>query len=170
MFALGIDPGLTRCGYGAVERSGPGQPFVARAAGVLETSPSDELPIRLGQLARELAALLDDLGPDVVVVEKVFFQTNVKTAMSVAQASGLAIAAAALREIPVVQLTANEVKLSLTGYGAATKEQVQAMVGQRLGLDQPLKPADVADALALAITHLGTAVLSTAIARSRVGA
>jgi len=170
VFALGIDPGLTRCGYGAVERSGPGQPFIARAAGVLETSPSVELPLRLGQLAGELAALLDELRPDVVVVEKVFFQTNVKTAMSVAQASGLAIAAAALREIPVVQMTANEVKLALTGYGAATKEQVQAMVGQRLGLDQPLKPADVADALALAITHLGTSVLRAAIARSGAGA
>jgi len=170
VFALGIDPVLTRCGYGAVERSGPGQPFIARAAGVLETSPSVELPLRLGQLAGELAALLDELRPDVVVVEKVFFQTNVKTAMSVAQASGLAIAAAALREIPVVQMTANEVKLALTGYGAATKEQVQAMVGQRLGLDQPLKPADVADALALAITHLGTSVLSAAIARSGAGA
>ena len=117
MFALGIDPGLTRCGYGAVERSGPGQPFIARAAGVLETSPSVELPLRLGQLAGELAALLDELRPDVVVVEKVFFQTNVKTAMSVAQASGLAIAAAALREIPVVQMTANEVKLALTEKG-----------------------------------------------------
>jgi len=170
VFALGIDPGLTRCGYGAVERSGPGRQFVARAAGVIETSPNDELPLRLGQLALELSELLDEVQPDVVVVEKVFFQTNVKTAMSVAQASGLAIAAAAVRNIPVVQLTANEVKLALTGYGAATKEQVQAMVGQRLGLSQPLKPADVADALALAITHLGTAVLTSAIARSGLGA
>lgn len=167
MFVLGIDPGLTRCGYGAVRRTSPGSPFEAIAAGVLETSPALPVEDRLGLLATDLAALYDELQPECVVVEKVFFQTNAKTAMSVAQASGLAIAAASIRSIPVRQLTANEVKLALTGYGAATKEQVQAMVAERLGIERPLRPADVADALALAITALGAAPLELAIASAR---
>lgn len=166
VFVLGIDPGLTRCGFGAVRRTGSGGEFAAVAAGVIETDPAHELPARLGVLATELNLLFDEIRPDVVVVERVFFQTNVRTAMSVAQASGLAIAAAAVREIAVVQMTANEVKLALTGYGAATKLQVQAMVARQLGLNQPLKPADVADALALAIAHLSTAPVSAAIAKA----
>ncbi len=166
VFVLGIDPGLTRCGFGAVRRTGNGRDFVAIAAGVIETEPSEELPVRLGILAKELDGLFEEVHPDVVVVERVFFQTNVRTAMSVAQASGLAIAAAAVRNIPVVQMTANEVKLALTGYGAATKEQVQAMVARQLGLSQPLKPADVADALALAIAHLTAAPVTAAIAKA----
>jgi crossover junction endodeoxyribonuclease RuvC len=113
-----------------------------------------------------MRGLFNDIHPEVVVVERVFFQTNVRTAMSVAQASGIAIAEAALREIPVVQMTANEVKLALTGYGAATKEQVQAMVARQLGLTQQLKPADVADALALAIAHLSSQSVAAAIAKA----
>ena len=166
MFVLGIDPGLTRCGFGAVRRSGSGRSFEAVAAGVLETDPGDPIPKRLAQLAEELEALFDDLRPEVVVIERVFFQTNVRTAMSVAQASGLALVAAASRDLPIVELTSNEVKLALTGYGAATKAQVQAMVSQRLGLPGPLSPPDAADALALAITYLGTSPLLQAIAAS----
>ncbi len=165
MFVLGIDPGLTRCGYGAVRR-GADASLQAVAAGVIETEPHEDLARRLGQLQAELEVLLDELEPQVVVVERVFFQTNVRTAMSVAQASGLALAAAARRGIPVEQLTSNEVKLALTGYGAATKEQVQSMVVERLGLRGTLRPPDVADALALAITHLTAAGLRAAVAAS----
>lgn len=153
MFVLGIDPGLSRCGYGAVAGD-PGRRPTARAAGVLATPPGDDLPDRLAALARDLDGLLDELRPDVVVVERVFFQTNVRTAMSVGQASGLAIAAARRRGCEVVQYTANEVKLAVAGYGAAPKEQVQRMVQSLLGLAERPKPPDAADALALALTHL----------------
>ena len=127
MFVLGIDPGLSRCGYGLVAR-GEGSSLRARAAGVLETDPHLELAQRLLVLHTELRSLLDDLRPDAVVVERVFFQVNAKTAMAVGQASGLALLAAAAAGREVTQYTSNEVKQALVGYGAATKEQVQRMV------------------------------------------
>ena len=155
MFVLGIDPGVSRCGYGCVGGEGPS--YRAVAAGVLTTPPSDPLPQRLAALSAELAALMAECGPDVVVVERVFFQTNVRTAMSVGQASGLALAAAASAGLPVAQYTANEVKHAVAGYGAATKEQVQRMVQSQLSLAERPRPPDVADALALALCHLAIA-------------
>lgn len=152
MFVLGIDPGLSRCGYGVVER-GPTGALTARACGVIRTPPDDELPHRLATLNRELRALLDEFRPDAVVVERVFFQTNVRTAMSVGQASGLALAAASEAGCDVAQYTANEVKQAVTGYGAATKEQVGRMVQSLLSLAEVPKPVDASDALALALTH-----------------
>ena len=162
MFVLGIDPGLSRCGYGLVAR-GEGSSLRARAAGVLETDPHLELAQRLLVLHSELQSLLDDLRPDAVVVERVFFQVNAKTAMAVGQASGLALLAAAVAGCDVVQYTSNEVKQALVGYGAATKEQVQRMVAQVLGLGAIGGPPDVADALALAICHLTTVPLRRAV-------
>ncbi|HUQ39871.1 MAG TPA: crossover junction endodeoxyribonuclease RuvC [Acidimicrobiales bacterium] len=152
MFVLGVDPGLSRCGYGAVRREG--SRLSAVAAGVITTPPDDPLPERLASLARELRALLTELDPQVVVVERVFFQTAVRNAMAVGQASGLALAAAAEHGCTVVQYTSNEVKQSVTGYGAATKEQVQRMVQAVLGLAERPRPPDVADALALALCHI----------------
>ena len=134
MFVLGIDPGLSRCGYGLVGRGEGDSKLRARAAGVLETDPAAPLAERLLELHVELRALVAELTPEVVVVERVFFQVNAKTAMSVGQASGLALVAAAEAGCEVAQYTANEVKLGLVGYGAATKEQVQRMVAQVLGL------------------------------------
>ena len=162
MFVLGIDPGLSRCGYGLVAR-GEGSSLRARAAGVLETDPHLELAQRLLVLHSELQSLLDDLQPDAVVVERVFFQVNAKTAMAVGQASGLALLAAAAAGCEVTQYTSNEVKQALVGYGAATKEQVQRMVAQVLGLGAVDGPPDVADALALAICHLTTVPLRRAV-------
>ena len=162
MFVLGIDPGLSRCGYGLVAR-GEGSSLRARAAGVLETDPHLELAQRLLVLHTELRSLLDDLRPDAVVVERVFFQVNAKTAMAVGQASGLALLAAAAAGREVTQYTSNEVKQALVGYGAATKEQVQRMVAQVLGLGAIGGPPDVADALALAICHLTTVPLRRAV-------
>ena len=162
MFVLGIDPGLSRCGYGLVAR-GEGSSLRARAAGVLETDPHLELAQRLLVLHTELRSLLDDLRPDAVVVERVFFQVNAKTAMAVGQASGLALLAAAAAGREVTQYTSNEVKQALVGYGAATKEQVQRMVAQVLGLGAVDGPPDVADALALAICHLTTVPLRRAV-------
>jgi crossover junction endodeoxyribonuclease RuvC len=166
MFVLGIDPGVSRCGYGAVRRDGPGAPFVAERAGVLTTPPADPLPDRLASLAAELSSLLAELRPDAVVVERVFFQTNVRTAMSVGQASGLALAAASAAGCEVAQYTANEVKQAVAGYGAATKDQVQRMVQTLLGLAAKPKPPDAADALALALCHLTLAPLLARVAAS----
>lgn len=152
MFVLGIDPGLSRCGYGCAERDRAS--YRAVCAGVITTPPSDPLPQRLATLSVELRSLIAELRPDAVVVERVFFQTNVRTAMSVGQASGLALAAAAEAGCDVVQYTANEVKQAVAGYGAATKEQVQRMVQSLLSLAERPRPADAADALALALCHL----------------
>jgi len=166
MFVMGIDPGLSRCGYGVVVRApGHGRAGMrAEAAGVITTPPDEPLPSRLAALAAELAALLEEFTPTVVVVERVLFQTNARTAMAVGQASGLALAAAAGRGVEVIQYSPNEVKMAVTGYGAATKDQVQRMVQALLGLDAVPRPPDVADALALAITHLGRAPLARAAA------
>lgn len=155
MFALGIDPGLSRCGYGAVRATPKGPQVVAM--GVLRTAPSDPLPQRLAELQRELRALILELGPDVVAVERVFFQTNVRTAMSVGQASGLAMAEAVAAGCDVAQYSPNEVKLAVAGDGAADKLQVQSMVQRLLGLATLPKPADAADAAALALCHLAHA-------------
>ena len=154
MFVLGIDPGLTRCGYGLVEGSFVGlESFRAIKAGVVETDPSTPVEKRLSQLLVELRDLMDETKPDAVVVERVFYQRNAKTAIPVAQASGVAVALAGAIDIPVRQFTAQEVKLAVTGYGAAGKLQVQEMVAKLCGLAEIPKPADAADALALAITY-----------------
>ena len=159
MFVLGIDPGVSRCGYGCVE-SARGQ-TKALAVGVLTTPPSQPLPERLAALDTDLRELLADLRPDVVAVERLFFQTNVRTAMSVGQASGLVLAAAAQAGCVVTQYTPNQVKQAVAGYGAAGKEQVQRMVQSLLGLPEVPKPADAADALALALCHVAIAPLQS---------
>jgi crossover junction endodeoxyribonuclease RuvC len=163
MFVLGIDPGLSRCGYGLVGRGEADSALTVRAAGVIETDPRLPLPERLLTLHTELDELVTELAPDVVAVERVFFQVNVKTAMSVGQASGLALVVAAAAGCEVAQYTSNEVKQALVGYGAATKEQVQRMVANVLGLATVDGPPDVADALALAICHLTTVPLRRAV-------
>ncbi len=158
MFVLGIDPGLTRCGFGLLEGNLDGvETFRAVGAGVLESDKGDRVEDRLGSLMVDLRALLDEMTPDVVVVERVFFQRNARTAISVAQASGLAIGLAAERGLGVRQFTAQEVKLAVTGYGAASKSQVQSMVATHCSLLEVPRPPDAADALALAITYLMTA-------------
>lgn len=148
---LGIDPGLSRCGYGAVA----GRPGDARAVayGVITTPTSDELPDRLARLAVELDALVAELRPSAVSVERVLFQTNARTAISVGQASGLALVAAAREGIPVAQYSPNEVKLAVAGDGAAGKFEVQTMVMRLLRLAELPEPPDAADALALALCH-----------------
>lgn len=161
MFVLGIDPGLSRCGYGVVTRRGAG--LAAVAGGVVATAPSVPLPERLRTLAHELRALVDEHRPDVVVVERVFFQVNARTAMATGQAAGVALVAAAESGCEVAQYTANEVKQAVVGYGGATKEQVQRMVASLLGLAAPPRPPDVADALALAVCHLTTQPLRRAM-------
>ena len=153
MFVLGVDPGLSRCGYAVVE---PGRAHRARAValGVIRTDPADPVPERLAELQSELDSLLDEFRPAVVSVERIFFQNNIRTAVGVAQASGLALASAAARKIAVAQYSPSAVKSVVAGDGRADKAQVQAMVQLLLALPAPPKPADAADAAALALCHL----------------
>jgi crossover junction endodeoxyribonuclease RuvC len=160
---LGIDPGLTRCGFAVLDGRGPGA-AVAVSLGVIRTPAGDPLPSRLAALRFELAALLTDFEPDAVAVEQIFFQVNVRTAMSVAQVSGLALAEAAARGCDVVQYTPNQVKDAVTGWGGAGKAQVQKMVQARLGLAHRPQPADAADAAALALCHLASAPMRRSVA------
>ncbi|MGI8758208.1 MAG: crossover junction endodeoxyribonuclease RuvC [Acidimicrobiales bacterium] len=164
MFVLGIDPGLTRCGYGAVVREGSA--LRAVTAGVLTTSATTPLPQRLAELQAGLRALIAELAPAAVAVERVFFQVNARTAMSVGQASGLALAEAAAAGCGVTEYTANEVKQAVTGFGGAPKEQVQRMVQAQLGLCDRPRPADAADALALALCHHAMAPLRARVAEA----
>ncbi|MGH8988223.1 MAG: crossover junction endodeoxyribonuclease RuvC [Acidimicrobiales bacterium] len=165
MFVMGVDPGLSRCGYGLVagpDGSGTGG-LRAVTAGVLETDREQPLPERLRILRDELRRLLAEHRPDAVAVERVFFQTNARTAMSVGQASGLALAEAAAAGCEVAEYTSNEVKQALAGWGSADKQQVRRMVGAVLGLPSVPGPPDVADALALAVCHLFASPLRRAV-------
>jgi crossover junction endodeoxyribonuclease RuvC len=162
VFVLGIDPGLSRCGYGCVEARTGGPRAVA--IGVLRTDHHTPLPDRLAELQAELRALIAEFRPDVVAVERVFFQVNVRTAMSVGQASGLAMAEAAASGCEVVQYSPNEVKQAVAGDGRADKGQVQRMVQALLGLAAPPQPADAADAAALALCHLAHAPVRRRVA------
>ncbi|MCD9153076.1 crossover junction endodeoxyribonuclease RuvC [Aeromicrobium duanguangcaii] len=150
---LGVDPGLTRCGIGVVEGS-VGRPLDLVDVGVVRTPADLDLAKRLLRLERALDEIVVRLRPDVVAVERVFSQHNVSTVMGTAQASAIAMLVAARHGIPVQLHTPSEVKAAVTGSGRADKAQVGAMVARLLRLDAPPKPADAADALALAICHL----------------
>lgn len=153
MRVLGVDPGLTRCGIGVVD-SLPGRRAELVAVGVVTSDPGTTPDLRLLRIAQRLDAWFDEHVPDVVAVERVFAQHNHGTVMGTAQVAGLAMVAAARRGVPVALHTPSEVKAAVTGSGRAGKEQVQRMVASILRLDEPPRPADAADALALAITHL----------------
>lgn len=152
MRVLGVDPGLTRCGVGVVE--GNYQLLTLVEVGTLRTDPALELSVRLLNLEVGLEQWLDRHRPDVVAVERVFSQHNVRTAMGTAQAGAVALLAAARRGIPVALHTPSEVKAAVTGSGRAEKQQVGTMVMRLLRLNEIPKPADSADALALAICHI----------------
>jgi crossover junction endodeoxyribonuclease RuvC len=150
---LGVDPGLTRCGVGVVDGT-PGRPLSAVGYDVVRTPSTDDIAHRLLALERQLEVWISAHRPDVVAVERVFAQHNVRTVMGTAQAAAIAIAAAARAGIPVALHTPSEVKAAITGNGRADKHQVGVMVTRLLRLDSPPSPADVADALALAICHV----------------
>jgi crossover junction endodeoxyribonuclease RuvC len=168
---LGIDPGLTRCGYAVLRAQHPRLPAVI-ALGVISTPPSELLQHRLCALQADIERLIIETQPQAIAVEQVFFQNNVRTAMSVGQVSGLVLAMASRLGIDVVQYTPSQVKSAVTGSGTANKLQVQKMVQQRLGLGSLPEPADAADAAAIALCHLAIAPLRNSIARaqSTVGA
>jgi crossover junction endodeoxyribonuclease RuvC len=161
---LGIDPGVSRCGYGALVAKGGRATTVS--CGVVRTDPADPLPNRLAELESELEDLVGELRPCAVAVERVLFQANARTAISVGQASGLALAVAARAGVPVTQYSPNEVKLAVTGDGRAGKREVQMMVAKLLRMPEPPRPPDVADALALALCHVWRDRLGQAVARA----
>jgi crossover junction endodeoxyribonuclease RuvC len=150
---LGIDPGLTRCGVGVVEGV-PGRPCKLVAYYVVYTEPDDDIALRLKHLDKSLGELVAEHQPESVAVERVFSQHNVRTVMGTAQASAVGILAGARAGLPVQTYTPSEVKAAVTGSGTAGKAQVTAMVTRLLSLDAPPRPADAADALALAICHI----------------
>ena len=153
MRVLGVDPGLTRCGIGVVEGVA-GRPLTMRGVGVVRTPADVGIAERLVLIERGLEEWLDAHRPEAVAVERVFSQHNVRTVMGTAQASAVAILCAARRGLPVALHTPSEVKAAVTGTGRAEKAQVGAMVTRLLRLDAPPRPADAADALALAICHI----------------
>lgn len=164
---LGIDPGMTRCGYAVLERADGGS-IRAVSLGVLSTTPSVPTSERLADLHGDIEDLLEDFSPTAVALEQVFFQVNVRTAMSVGQVSGIAMALAVRRGCQVAEYTPNQVKESVTGWGAADKSQVQKMVQSRLGLSRPPEPVDAADAAAVALCFLASEPLQSRIAAAGV--
>jgi crossover junction endodeoxyribonuclease RuvC len=162
MLVLGIDPGTAITGYGLVK--GEGDDLTLVAYGAITTSSDWPLPERLQRIYEELTALIEDQQPTVVAVEELFFSKNVRTALSVGQARGVALLTAANARLPIHEYTPLQVKQAIAGYGRATKDQVQQMVKMLLSLDSVPQPDDAADAIAVAICHIHSAKL-TAILR-----
>lgn len=152
MFVIGIDPGLTTTGFGAVRRIGNSVEVVA--AGVMRTDPALTPASRLAGLYRDMSEMIEDVRPDVMALERVFVNRNRLTATRVGQASGVLMLAAAQAGIEVFEYSPSAIKAIVTGDGSASKGQVQAMVARRLGLASVPKPADTADALAIAMCHM----------------
>jgi crossover junction endodeoxyribonuclease RuvC len=162
---LGIDPGLTRCGLGVVDGA-PGRTLTLVSVDVVRTPADAEVGARLVAQADAITAAIAAHAPDVVAVERVFSQQNVRTVMGTAQVAGLAIVAATRAGVPVALHTPSEVKAAITGSGRADKAQIGAMVSRLLRLPEAPRPADAADALALAICQVwrGSATARLALA------
>lgn len=151
MFVLGIDPGLTRTGYGIIESKGGRD--TAISAGVIRTDPQLTTADRLVELRRDIEALVNDHALDAAAIEQVFVNRNRNTAMAVARASGVIMEVIAQKGIPIAEYTPSQMKMAVTGSGSADKQQVSAVVSMRLGLKGVDGPADVADALGVAMCH-----------------
>lgn len=156
MLAIGIDPGTAITGYGVVEEAEDGS-LTAVDYGSIETTADDSMPERLMQLYKQLKELISLHQPESGAVEKLFFARNVRTALTVGQARGVALLALAEAGVVLAEYTPNEVKQAVAGFGGADKSQVQKMVQALLGLEEIPQPDDAADALAVAICHLHSA-------------
>ena len=152
MFVLGIDPGLTRTGYGVIESAGRTERAVA--AGVIRTDPSVSASFRLLELRHDIETVLDDYPIDAAAIEQVFVNRNRGTAIAVARASGVVMATIADRGIDVGEYSPSQMKLTITGAGNADKDQIAAVLKMRLGLGSIAGPADVPDALGIALCHI----------------
>jgi crossover junction endodeoxyribonuclease RuvC len=166
LVVLGVDPGLTRCGLGVI--TGPAARPRLVAQDCVRTDPALPLEHRLLALHDAIRAAIATHRPDAVAVERVLFSTNVRTAMATGQAAGVALLAAAAAGVPVAAYSPTDVKLTVAGSGAADKAAVGRLVAAQLSLSAPPRPADVADALAVALTHLARTRL--AVAAERTGA
>lgn len=169
MRVLGVDPGLTRCGVGVVDGSVRG-PLSCAGVGVVRSPAERDLAERLRTVATGVEDWIDNHRPEVVVIERVFSQNNVRTVMGTAQVSGVVALAAARRELPVAFHTPSEVKAAISGSGRADKQQVTLMISKLLGLGTAPKPADAADALALAVCHIWRAPMSSRLAEAEARA
>ena len=152
VFVLGVDPGLSRCGYCVLDASARRSKAVA--LGVLRTDPANSTPDRLAELADDVRGLLAEFAPAALAIERVLFQVNASTAMGVGQAAGVVMAEAAARGMEVAEYSPNEVKGAVAGFGGADKEQVGKMVQILLELPEPPRPFDAADAAAVALAHV----------------
>ncbi len=153
MRVLGVDPGLTRCGVAVIEGE-PGRTLTVHHIGVLTTGATEEISARLAQIERGILELVTAFEPDVIAIERVFSQHNVRSAMGTAQAAAMALLIAGRLGLPIAMHTPTEVKAAVTGNGRADKEQVTAMVTRHLRLAEPPRPADAADAAAIAICQV----------------
>lgn len=151
MRIIGIDPGTGILGFGVVDVTNNKAKLVT--AGVITTPAHTPIDVRLEEIYDGLTQIISETKPDVMSIEKLFFSTNVTTAISVAQARGVAMLTGRKARLPIAEYTPNEIKQTLTGYGKADKKQMQEMVRIQLGLAEVPKPDDCADALAAAITH-----------------
>lgn len=156
MLVLGVDPGTAITGYGLVRQE---DDLALVACGAILTPAEWPLSLRLLHIYRQLSAVLEQYRPDAVAVEELFFSKNVRTAMSVGQARGVVLLAAAQAGLPVAEYTPTEVKQAVTGFGGADKRQMQEMVRLLLGLNAAPQPDDAADAVAIAVCHLHSARL-----------
>jgi len=152
MRVIGIDPGTGILGFGVIDITRGRAKMIT--AGVITTPAHTPLPERLEEIYVGLTDIIKETQPDVMSVEKLFFTKNITTAISVAEARGVAILTGRQADLPIYEYTPNEIKKSITGYGAAKKLQVQEMVRIQLGLQEKPKPDDCADALAAALTHV----------------
>ena len=164
---LGVDPGLAATGFGVVD--GDGNAASAVAMGAIRTRRGKTRPERLWEIARGIGELADEHRPDEVAVEQQFVAQNVRSAMAIGEARAAVLVAAAMRAIPVYEYAPSAIKEAVTGYGAATKEQVQQMVMVHLGLTEEPSPLDVSDALATALTRLAEVRLEDAVAAAGGG-
>ena len=151
MRILGIDPGIGRTGWGIIENQN--SKIKSQRFGCIETLPNDEISSRLYALYEEVINIINEYQPDSLAIEELFFNTNTKTALVVGQARGVILLAAAQKNLPVAVYTPLQVKMALTGYGRAEKNQIGQMVKVLLHLNAIPKPDDTADALAIALTH-----------------
>ena len=165
-WCLGIDPGLTRCGYAVLAEASGGR-VESGALGVFTTPSDDALADRLHALHVDVISLLEEFAPAQVAIERVFFQNNASTAMGTAQASAVVLLAARERGIPIAHYTPSQVKLAVAGSGSADKAAIRSMVRKRLGLSRDPSPTDAADAAAVALCHLASAPFARAVSVSR---
>ena len=152
MIILGIDPGTATTGYGIIKVEKDKLSYVCH--GCIKTAAGEEMPKRLLKLRKELKKLIKEFEPKIMVIERLFFNTNVKTAMTVGQARGVVMLVGAEHKLPVLEYTALQAKKELTGYGRADKKEVEKAVKKHLNIRRKIKPDDAADALAIAICHV----------------